>query len=406
MATKDYSAAIYETNVTNYNSIVAGLQPIESAYGSYVGQAGTAYAIAADIQSQASAMQAQAKALSIIGMSTAAIGLSGRAQQLYNSASYESALKALESAEKLITTDKIGIQLYYTNSFTPRDTVCDQSGCRTVYGSTLYSTVKNKTLTYKTYQEYISLLNSYSAQIKKYRPTVSISFSVSYGGSSSTSNLNLTPETYATITQWTLSKLKDYGVISDNVYKNLTTKIGWQLALAYATKSSVEASLSAVGLIQSPLGYINTSTYYSTFQNSDMLFPFYFVELYKDIGLIYESYKQVEALEEEYDSKRKEFNDYIEYQKSKSDKDFNDIMSYAVGDYYKKFAGQDLFNIGLASKNGYIPMSAQLPSWGIVGQPYHNEDEFISLVMSKDRNSGMAGSSGFLKIASNNAMIS
>ncbi|MBE0498577.1 MAG: hypothetical protein IBX43_04970 [Campylobacterales bacterium] len=244
----------------------------------------------------------------------------------------------------------------------------------------------------KTYTELVALHDDLLNTLTNYS---SFSFSLSIG-TDGTSNFIIDAATLSSFVNITLQLANDIGIISDDTYNKLVSSSLWQLAINVVASTGLSYGMSNLGYTSTSLGYLDNATAKAMF-TSDIDAIFNTINVMQSVYSTYVSYEELQDAKDDLDQQRNEADEFLANLKSKEKKEFHDTEVYATGEYYRKFAGQDLFNVGLPGHAGYVPTSAQIPSWGIVQENLHDSDEFVSQVMNQNRNGSMAGGASFFK---------
>lgn len=354
----NYDTAVLYADICTYNYGVELLNNISTQFYEVMEEA-------AQIANEVADLKSRSRALALLGNMDASIGLYWRAHNLI--ASIE---PKIVEATALIGSEDTHNFLSYSPYRNPATGYYE--------GAIAFN---NRI----TYQEGISFINDKASGIEDFS---SWSFSFNIGTSGDTS-FRIGVDTYNTLVNLTLQGANDIGLIQDSTYEKITMSPLWQMGLTAVASMGVSYGMTQLGYTKTPFGnYMDNATYKEMF-TSDVMDVF---EAINTINTLYDAYSTYKEYKDLKDTKES----ISEDASARELRDYADTGIYASGDYYKFFAGQKLFNVGMAGHESYVPASAQIPSWGIVKENLHTEDSFTSMIMNQNRNASMAGGSSFL----------
>jgi len=172
---------------------------------------------------------------------------------------------------------------------------------------------------------------------------------------------------------------------------------GFQNFLGYSYEGLISLGVSAetAGMI------ISSMAEYGMLVNSFYTTAQYGYQAYD----VYQTYQEIVKLEAESRAAEAQFEAWLARLKQTSKKDDAFINSFISGAYYKRLAGQPLFNVNLPARERYVPIDVQKPSWWIEGTDAYKADPFVANIMWDDKNSNLPGGSSFMSIQMDNTMI-
>jgi len=358
----NYETASVQADIATHRSYVNKLNKISNQYKDMVN-------LSVDMFNESATFNARAKALSFIGEIPASIGLSGRAKQSLNVA-----MSIVDEATAYINETFSFTRYVPYAIFGQR---CDKYGCRPYLRGYEVVPLGIRQETYQSAISYVDIVANRVNNASSWYISISI-------GSIGNTLFNINADTVLQLLNLTLKVANNIGLIDDDIYDKITMSPLWQIGLSLVATNALSYAMSNLGYSQTPIGYVDNATY-AQMMTSDVISVFDTINTLSSVYNLYNSYKKSKD------------ND-IKISSSTSIKEIiklRDADIYESGRYFKYFAGQELFNIGLAGHDGYVPQSVQIPSWGIFAKPLHTEDMFISQVMNKNRNATMAGGSAF-----------
>lgn len=347
-----YNQARYAADLQTYNTYVSMLNALSATYNTSLNESISHF-------NESAKLNARAKSLGIIEQWGASIAYVSKSK------------KELKAGEDQLESSKLLLTAY---NLYPKYVAfyLQQQGTYIV----ILGWYNNYT-----YAQVIAQANVLAGNINNYFD-YSIGVTIGTGG---TTSFLISADTITTILNLTIDAANDIGLIDDTTYRKIKASPLWQLAINAAASYGMSYAMGNIGFKKSPLGYVDSNTYANMF-TSDVNQVF---DAINTATSVYEAYSAYKSTKDKTDQKE-------EVARTQEEIKSYDTDTYATGEYYKTFAGQEFFNIGLAGHDGYVPSSAQTPSWGIVGEKPHSEDPFVSQVMNQNRNMLMAGGAGYL----------